>query len=278
MRIAFIAAVMSLLMLTTASWTKCSAKNVTASNIYVTKEYMLDPFENIQASGNLAIEFTQDGGNSVKLYTSDNIMDLVEIKVVDGTLTAGIKKGYNILGEKHITLFVSAPSVNAITLNGAVNLSFKGQVNQPGLSITASGAARIQCDGIRLQEARIIANGAANVNLRHLDCERISLNGNGACDIKISDTRLSAGDFELSGAGSMSLSGHCQKAIFNLSGVGSINAKDMTADDVMANCSGMGSIYCHAENAIMATASGLSKIHYTGNPGTVSVSKGVSHQ
>lgn len=59
-----------------------SNKKVVASNNYVTKDIKVDNFKKISVAGSPDVTFTQKSGRpGVEVYTSDNIIDLLDIKV-----------------------------------------------------------------------------------------------------------------------------------------------------------------------------------------------------
>lgn len=63
------------------------SKKVIASNKYVTKDIKVDNFKKISVAGSPDVTFTQKSGRpEVEVYTSDNIVDLLDIKVKDNTL------------------------------------------------------------------------------------------------------------------------------------------------------------------------------------------------
>ncbi|MEQ9301292.1 MAG: head GIN domain-containing protein [Cyclobacteriaceae bacterium] len=70
----------------------------------------------------------------------------------------------------------------------------------------------------------------------------------------------------MSGAGSFNLSGRADRQDLEVSGAGSINAEDLIGQNVIAEVSGVGSLYVHAEERLNATVSGVGKIRYKGDP------------
>lgn len=71
---------------------------------------------------------------------------------------------------------------------------------------------------------------------------------------------------ELSGAGSINLSGKTEKFRADMSGAGNINAKELIADYVKVGISGACSAVVHASKSIKADVSGVGSIDYYGDP------------
>ena len=88
------------------------SKKVIASNKYVTKDIKVDNFKKIRVAGSPDVTFTQKSGRpEVEVYTSDNIVDLLDIKVKDNTLYIGFKKDVNV-SYKKLEVRVSAETLN----------------------------------------------------------------------------------------------------------------------------------------------------------------------
>lgn len=69
------------------------SKTVKASKNYVTKDIKVDNFTKLSVAGSPDVTYTQKSGKpTVEVYTSDNIVDLLDIRVKDNTLYVGFKK------------------------------------------------------------------------------------------------------------------------------------------------------------------------------------------
>jgi hypothetical protein len=71
---------------------------------------------------------------------------------------------------------------------------------------------------------------------------------------------------DCSGVGSIELAGVTDRARFDCSGVGSIQAENLKAKSVNADVSGVGGIKCHASESIDAEVSGVGGLEYGGKP------------
>lgn len=73
-------------------------------------------------------------------------------------------------------------------------------------------------------------------------------------------------EVNLSGAGSIYLNGKVEKLSADLSGAGSIDSKDLIANEVEISVSGAASADVFAKGKIDASVSGVGSINYYGNP------------
>lgn len=96
-----------------------------ASNKYVTKDIKVDNFKKISVAGSPDVTFTQKSGRpEVEVYTSGNIVDLLDIKVKDNTLYIGFKKDVNV-SYKKLEVRVSAETLNGISVAGSGDVFLK---------------------------------------------------------------------------------------------------------------------------------------------------------
>ena len=70
----------------------------------------------------------------------------------------------------------------------------------------------------------------------------------------------------INGVGSCELKGKVESFYVSVNGVGSVNAKQLIADDVVANLNGVGSVKLYAKNSLNASVNGVGGLTYFGNP------------
>lgn len=112
--------------------------------------------------------------------------------------------------------------------------------------LTLSGAAHVKSANLPGQELDIRLTGAGTATLNAINCTSLRLT--------------------LSGAGHGTLSGRAEKAAFQISGAGDINAGDMKVKEADAHVSGAGTITVWATEQLKAKVSGAGKVKYKGQP------------
>ena len=70
----------------------------------------------------------------------------------------------------------------------------------------------------------------------------------------------------INGVGSCELNGKVESFYVSVNGVGSVNARQLIADDVVANLNGVGSVKLYAKNSLNASVNGVGGLTYFGNP------------
>lgn len=93
-----------------------------------------------------------------------------------------------------------------------------------------------------------------------------SVDASGANNITVYGINGSDFEVDVSGAGSVNLSGEVDRFRADLSGAGSINAKDLKAKDVRVSVSGAASADVYAKDYLDASVSGVGSISYYGDP------------
>jgi len=93
-----------------------------------------------------------------------------------------------------------------------------------------------------------------------------AVNASGANNVTVYGINGSDFDVDVSGAGSINLSGEVDRFTADLSGAGSINARELKAKDVRVSVSGAASADVYAKNYLDASVSGVGSISYYGDP------------
>lgn len=137
-------------------------------------------------------------------------------------------------GNHSVKVYISAPEYRKIDLSGACVLKSTN---------TLKGTSPLNLD----------MSGASSLNL---------------------DVAVPAFQLEASGASNVVLRGTASKLDIDGSGAGEINAKELKADDVHIELSGVGSASVWAVNSLHVEVSGVASVVYKGNP--THISKDVS--
>jgi hypothetical protein len=92
------------------------------------------------------------------------------------------------------------------------------------------------------------------------------LESSGASSIYVDNIRSDRFYVELSGAGSIDLSGDADRLKVDMSGAGSLDAKNLRTRETKVNISGASSADVYATEYLDASVSGVGSIEYYGNP------------
>lgn len=95
------------------------------------------------------------------------------------------------------------------------------------------------------------------------------ISSSGASDIVISSVKSEGFGIDISGAGSLRVSGETKTLEMKLSGAGDVDAKDLHAQNVNVHSSGAATADVYATAELRAAVSGAGNVNYYGDPKSV---------
>ena len=191
------------------------SKKVIASNKYVTKDIKVDNFKKISVAGSPDVTFTQKSGRpEVEVYTSDNIVDLLDIKVKDNTLYIGFKKDVNV-SYKKLEVRVSAETLNGISVAGSGDVFLKnGLQTNDNLSINVAGSGDIKGSGIKCNDMKVSVAGSGDINADNITCNNLKVSVAGSGDMVLRNVTATGTEASVAGSGSATITGTTQTATY----------------------------------------------------------------
>ena len=177
-------------------------KTVKASKNYVTKNIKVDNFTGLNLAGSPDVIYTQKAGKpEVEVYTSDNIVDLLDINVANNTLNIRFKKGVNVSFNK-LEIRISSETLNSISIAGAGNIQ-GSNITCTKLKTSIAGSGDLKLNNIsatntevsiagsgtailtgKTREASYRIAGSGDLFASDLQAERVSASVSGSGDIK----------------------------------------------------------------------------------------------
>ena len=229
-------------------------KTVKASKNYVTKAIKVDNFTGVNLAGSPDVIYTQKAGKpQVEIYTSDNIVDLLDINVANNTLNIKFKKGVSVSYNK-LEIRVSSETLNNISVAGSGNVELANGLKTDNLKVSVAGSGDIDADNITCTgNLNVSVAGSGDIEGSNITCANLTAS--------IAGTEAS-----VSGSGTAILTGTSQEADYRVAGSGDLFASGLQAKRVSASVSGSGDIKCHATDFLKARTSGSGNIGYKGTP------------
>ena len=233
------------------------SKTVKASKNYVTKDIKVDNFTKLSVAGSPDVTYTQKSGKpTVEVYTSDNIVDLLDIHVNDNTLYIGFKKNVSVSYNK-LEVRVSAEKLNGIAVAGSGDVELKNGLKTDG---------DISGNNISCTDLDISIAGSGDINSSNITCNDLQVSVAGSGDMKLNNVTANFTRASVAGSGTAILSGSTQEAEYSVAGSGDLLASDFVAKKASASVAGSGDIKCHATDFLKVRTSGSGSVGYKGNP------------
>lgn len=209
-------------------------KRIVASNRYITKEIKTGVFDAIHLQGSPTIEYTQsnNGKSELKVYGSDNLVDVLECEVVNKTLVVKYKSNTNIQFGKQgrLKVIASSPSIKEARLQGSGDVIMRNGLKCTDLSLTLQGSgdmkigsvvctnsfsADLQGSGdmdvessLQSASATLKVQGSGDLNVRNLTAKSAVASVQGSGDLQVKSTAISGEvDVRLQGSGDLNIQG-----------------------------------------------------------------------
>lgn len=247
------------------SW--LGGKEVKASKNYVTKQIKVSDFNQIAVSGSLDVTYTQQSGKpKVEIYTSDNIVDLLDIYVKNGKLNLGFKKNVKVSYNK-LEIRVTSEDLNTVNVAGSGDFKFTNGLKTDQLKMNVAGSGDITASNIQCSQG-FTANvaGSGDIECKQLKAADMDISVAGSGDLKIENALVTSANASVAGSGTVKISGNADKANYSVAGSGDLYANDFKVQNISASVAGSGDIKCHAVEHLKARVSGSGTIGYKGDP------------
>src|SRR5262245_21221051 len=105
------------------------------------------------------------------------------------------------------------------------------------------------------------------VHVATANVEKVHQQGSGS--VALSQVANESLELNLSGSGSIAVTGHTKVATVSVSGSGLVAAESLEAEDVDVTVTGSGAAQVRASSHLVAVATGSGEIRYSGNPRSV---------
>lgn len=242
-------------------------KTIKASNNFVTKDIRVEDFEKISIAGGQDVIYKQQkGAPSVVVYTSDNIINLLDIRVKDNTLQIGFKKNTRVTYDK-LEVHVSSPDLSAVSIAGSGDFIFtNGLTTEKDLKINIAGSGDVKGKDIRCANMQAHIAGSGNINIEAVASQQLKTSVSGSGDMSIKNIAANDVTASIAGSGTIVMSGAAQEASFSIAGSGDLFADGLETKKVSTSIAGSGDIKCFATDYLKVRTSGSGSVGYKGNP------------
>lgn len=250
---------LTLFSISAASCVRCITDNnkdsfETAESTTITsRHFEVGSFTGVDCSSMVDVKIKQGSARSVELVAPTNHIDKFTVSVKKGVLHIDSKPGVKLNNPGHIEMSIVVPELDMVKTSGTGDIDLVGEFVTKDFNATTTGTGDIEA--------------------KQLNAASLNLESSGTGDISIAAVvSLSSVFAHTSGTGDIILSGSAEKAVYESSGTGDVEAFRMKAVNVEASTSGTGDIECYASDVFTGSASGTGDIEVKGNPARREVS------
>ena len=205
-----------------------SGNRVAGSGKLATETRAVTGFQAIALRGSMKLVLRQGAREGLELRADDNILALIETRVVDRggvpTLEIGTKNGTSFSTHNPIVATIDLITLRALAIAGSGDVSGDA-LKTPGLEVAISGSGKVR--------------------LKQLSADEISA--------------------KVSGSGDIEFGGRTARLRVAISGSGDVKSRALEADDVTVSVAGSGDADVTARKTLNVSIAGVGNVKYTGD-------------
>jgi hypothetical protein len=221
-------------------------------------------FTGIDASSAFDITVTKGGTESLVIEADDDIMPLVRSEVRNGVLHLYLDNHRQIRNIKTLKASVVMKNLDKAVLSGASKLTANDLFTPDKFKGDCSGASNLTVN-VNTGELSISASGACKIQLKANVTGNAKFDVSGASKIQ-GELRAENVKFDSSGVSSLELTGSANDLKIDVSGTSNIKAGDFSVKTATVESSGTSKITLNVANALNVNSSGASSVEYRGSP------------
>jgi hypothetical protein len=221
-------------------------------------------FTGINASGVYDITVTKGNTESLTIEAEDEVIQYVRSEVRDGVLHLSLNNRNKLNNIKTLKASIVMRNLDHVTLSGACKLTANDLFTPDKFKAGCSGASTIDVN-INTGQLNMEASGASNIRMIANVTGDTYLNLSGASKVR---GELKSGNvkFNISGVGSIELTGSTTDVKIDTSGTSKIMAENFAVKTATIQSSGASNITVNVSDTLKISASGASSVSYKGSP------------
>ncbi len=175
-------------------------------------------FTSVELAGSADVNILLSNVQSVNVASDDNIVPLIETKVVNGRLIVSTKPNTSFTATNGVTVTVAIKSLKQVIVSGSGNLQV-ARMSGPELAIDLAGSGHVTAEGT-VDHLSISLPGSGNILCNQLKAHTadVTLQGSGTITL-FADQSLNA---TLLGSGTIRYEGNPAQVTKNVTGSGDI--------------------------------------------------------
>lgn len=202
--------------------------SVKGSGKVQTEKRSIGSFQAITLRGSMTVTLRQTGREALELRADDNILPLIETRVVDiggvPTLEIGVRQGVSYSTRDDILVTVDLATLHALA---------------------TSGSGDVIADGLKVNGLKLSMTGSGDIKLRRLSADDVSL--------------------KVQGSGDVTLDGRATKLGLSIAGSGDFEGRSLETEDVSVSIAGSGDASVNARKTLAVSIAGSGDVVYVGD-------------
>ncbi len=212
--------------------------------------------------------YISQGSTAVTVKADDNIVDMVETTVDDGTLVIGVKgRGFRSISV--LEVYITTPDLTKLKNSGSGDISFETTFSANDLFIGINGSGDLDAKfDVRNLELKVSGSGDTELNgVRGI----FKVTNSGSGDLDAEGLKLEECFIKNSGSGDIELVGKTNNLTVTMMGSGDFDGYSLTAVNATISNSGSSDVTIDVVESLQVVLHGSGDLTYRGNPEKVDV-------
>ncbi len=212
--------------------------------------------------------YISQGSKSVTVKADDNIIEMVETTVENGTLVIGVKgRGFRSISV--LEVYITTPDLDKLKNSGSGDIVFNDTFTATELFIGINGSGDLHAKfDVRNLELQVSGSGDTELTgVRGI----FKVSNSGSGDLDAESLKLEECYIKNSGSGDMELVGKTNNLTATINGSGDFDGYNLTAVNATISNSGSSDITVNVVEKLQVSLNGSGDLTYRGNPEKVDV-------
>ena len=205
-----------------------AAEKVRGSGQVRTEARPVSPFEAIRVTGGMKIVLRQAGREGVEVRADDNLLALIETRVVNGadgpTLEIGPVRNVDWSSRHDVEVTVDLVRLKALRVDGSSD---------------------VHCDALKTSALALEVRGSGDLRFLQLEAEELRV--------------------RVAGSGDVEARGRARRLAVSVAGSGDVNTRGLVAESVSVTIAGSGDASVNAQQTLAVSIAGSGDVTYTGD-------------
>ncbi|MGB1241044.1 MAG: head GIN domain-containing protein [Chitinophagales bacterium] len=223
----------------------CELDCTKGSGDVISETRIVDFFDEIEMRGSFDLRLTQADEFSLVIEGEDNILPLIDTRVNSQDRLIIDMDGCVRTNER-IVLFVSAPNIEEIRVDGSGDVFAVTTLDFNSLKIDINGSGDVDIDSLFTNFAEINIDGSGDVMVDYIDAVTINV--------------------EVQGSGDIDFAGFSNDFNVDIEGSGKVDALNLITETCEIDISGSGDCEITATDELDIIIRGSGSVYYRGDP------------
>lgn len=181
----------------------------------------IEDFSSIMLESSISVNLIISEEKNCEIIADENILDLIEVNVKKGVLKVGIKENSSFTTSNKISVNITNPKLNEVSLCGSSNISVS-KISQDMLSVTLKGSGDIDLSG-EVNNLYVNLTGSGDIDAEDLISKSVIVNLKGSGSVE--STAIESANVNLVGSGNVKIYGKTLRTNKNVMGSGNVKFK-----------------------------------------------------